>query len=494
MAAIDFIRGLFPGGSRPRLAPTQTQGEAGFVNLGGFIQDNERNAKLKGSQRYVTYSDLLVNTSIVAAGCRYFLGLVEKAGWRCVPSDEEDAEAKRFAEEMQEIIDEMDTPWSKVVRRAGMYRFYGFSVQEMTARRMLDGAGIGLMEIAPRPQHTIEKWDTDEHGRVRGMTQRSPQTGKEIYLDRRKVLYLVDDSLSDSPEGLGLFRHLVEPAHRLRRFEVLEAFGYETDLRGIPVGRAPLSDLQQQVANGTLSKEQAEGLVAPLKTFIEKHIKNPELGLLLDSITYQTLDEKGQPSNVPKWDLKLVTGDNANSTAAVATAIERLNREMARIMGVEHLLLGGDGKGSLALSRDKTQSFGLMVDGTLNGIGEQSSDDVVRFVAELRGWPRAKWPKMVPQPTKYRDVQQVADVLEGMAKAGAQLHPEDPAIGEVRELLGLSRPLKVISPLLQASEDKDKDRDAQGEQADKGRASSEKTAEAQAKARAAAPPGGGAAA
>ena len=120
-----------------------------------------------------------------------------------------------------------------------MYRFYGFSIQEWTARRRDDGF-LTFADIAPRSQRTIERWDVDEAGQVLGALQRSPQTQEEIYLPREKLLYIVDDTLNDSPEGLGLFRHLVAPSRRLKRYEQLEGFGFETDLRGIPIGRSPV--------------------------------------------------------------------------------------------------------------------------------------------------------------------------------------------------------------------------------------------------------------
>ena len=135
--------------------------------------------------------------------------------------------------------------------------------------------------------------------------QESPQTRREIYLAREKLLYLVDDTLSDSPEGLGLFRHLVSPAKRLERYEQLEGFGFETDLRGIPVVRLPLTLLNQQTKEGELSESQRTQMIAPFQQFAENHIRNPKLGLLLDSMTYETKDQAERPSNVPLWDVEL---------------------------------------------------------------------------------------------------------------------------------------------------------------------------------------------
>jgi hypothetical protein len=323
-----------------------------------------------------------------------------------------------------------------------MYRYYGFSVQEWTARKMADGT-IGFKDISPRPQITIERWDVELTGKVHGVVQRSPQTSKEIYLPRHKIVYVVDDSLNDSPEGLGLFRHLAEPAKRLMHYQLLEGYGYETDLRGIPIGRAPLSQLQSKVDSGAISAEQKTLNVQPLTDFIQKHVKNPELGLMLDSLPYRTEDEKGTPGVTPQWDLQLLKGGNSASSEAVAKAIERLNRELARIMGVEHLLLGGDGKGSLALARDKTQNFALIIDSTLRELAETFEKDLLTPIWEMNGWDPDLKPEFKTEAIQYRDIEQVTGALTDMANAGAVLAPDDPAINEVRDLLGLSHQSEI---------------------------------------------------
>lgn len=420
---------------RAPLRPEETRGVVGTPVVHGHIQEQEQSASLQGSTRYKTYSDILSNTSIVAAGTRYFLNLVSKATWRVEPA-EDSAEAERLARELEAIMFGMETPWHRVVRRASMYRFYGFSVQEWTARRGETGV-IELSEISPRAQRTIEQWDMDQHGVVHGVVQRSPITSEEIYLPREKLIYTVDDTLNDSPEGLGLFRHLVEPANALRRFQQLEGWAFETDLRGTPIGRAPIAALQQLVKESKLSKADASRALRPMEEFIQKHIKHPELGLLLDSMTYTSEDDKQTPSSTPQWAVDLLKGD-PNGQEAVAAAIERLNREMARVLGVESLLLGTDSRGSHALARDKTQTFSLMVDSTLQELEETLEKDFRDRVWELNGWPEDLRPSLKTEPVQYRDIEQVTGALRDMAQSGAVLPPDDPAINEIRDLLGLS--------------------------------------------------------
>ncbi|UFK26756.1 hypothetical protein [Roseobacter phage RDJL6] len=429
---LETLGSLF---QRKKTAPTDTAGVPGTAVYGGVIQVEEKNANLASrEERYKTYSDILANTSIVAAGTRYFLNLTAKAEWSFTPSEKDtDGKFADLAREM--LIDDPRTPWHRIVRRAAMYRFYGFSLQEWTARRRDDGL-LTFADIAPRAQSTISKWDLLDDGTVQGVTQTSPQTMQDLYIPRQKCLYLVDDTLSDSPEGLGLFRHLVSSASRLARYEQLEGFGFETDLRGIPVGRAPFTELAAAVTAGEITDAQRRQIEKPLRDFIQNHVKSAKLGMLLDSITYETKDEAGRPSSARQWEVELLKG-SATSFKENADAIERINREMARVLGVEQLLLG-EGQGSYALSSDKTSSFFLLVDGALTEIREAVQDDLLMVLWQLNGWDPEMMPELAIEAVRHSDVQEVAAVLRDMAASGAVLDPEDPIINEVRDLMGLS--------------------------------------------------------
>jgi len=433
---------------KPNVAPTKTLGVSGTAVYGGEIQTNERNQSLTGTERYRTFSDILANVSIVAAGTRYFLNLLSKADWTVQPATGDginEAEAEKLAMLVEEMMHDMTTPWFRVVRRAAMYRFYGFSIQEWTAKRRDDGI-LGMMDVEPRPQATIDRWDVDISGTVHGIIQDSPQSGREIYIPRGKIVYLVDDTLSDSPEGIGIFRHLAEPAARLQELQKFEAYGYEMDLRGVPILRAPIAAIKAAVASGEMSGAEATAALADLQSFLLAHSRSPKAGLLLDSAVYMTTDERQSPSQVKQYDLETVQSDSADSAVAVGTAIERLNRELARILGVEHLLLGGDGAGSLALSRDKTNNFGLLVDSSLMELRTSMENDFLGPIWRINGWDEKLMPTFRTEQIQYRDIEQITAALKDMAIAG--LTPDDPAINEVRRLLGLSDAPEVDEDLL----------------------------------------------
>lgn len=420
-------------GDAPATAPPMTAiGAPGTAIYGGFILSKEKDSDLQGAQRYVTYSEMLANVSIVAAGVRYFTNLVAKAQWSVDPADDS-SQAEELAEKVEKIMNDMTTPFHRVVRRAAMYCLWGFSIQEWTAKRLEDGT-IGYLDIEPRAQATIERWDVDISGTVLGMVQRNPQDQREIYLPRGKTIYLVDDTLNDSPEGMGLFRHLIKTAKKLERYELLEAWGFETDLRGVPVARGPFTQLEVMVTNGTLTRAQADALKQPMLDFIESHNRNPELGMLLDSMTYQTTDERSTPSSVRQWDVDLLQGD-PGTAKEVAAAIERLNRELARVLGVEQLLLGSDSAGSFALSKDKTQQFALLVDSCLKELKETFESDFLDPLWALNGWDEELKPSFNIEKIQYRDITEVVEALAALSRAA--LSPEDEATNVIRAQLGL---------------------------------------------------------
>lgn len=423
---------------RVKVAPTDTAGVAGTAVYGGYVETNEKKPELVGQNKWKTFSDILLNVSIVASGVRYYLNLVSKPAWRAEPAEKSGKQGEQIAIFVQECMDKLETPWNRVVKRAALYRTHGYSIQEWTAKVTPEGR-LGMLDIESRPQKTIHQWDTTQTGKILGVSQLSPFDGQLRYLPREKFIYVVDDSISDDPEGNGLLRHLAEPTRILHRYQQLEGWGFETDLRGIPVGRAPFTELNKAVATGAMTQAQADAIVEPMHNFVKRHIKNPELGLLIDSIVYESSDDASTPSTSKLWDIDLMKA-GATGQQEVAVAIERLMRDIARVLGVEHLLMGDNGVGSFAMAKDKSHNFALMIDAALRDIAQAFMKDWVTQIMLLNGWDLKLMPKLVTDKLQYRSVEQLTASLADMAKAGAVLGPDDPAIGQIYDLMGLTRP------------------------------------------------------
>jgi len=351
------------GNPLPPVQPFKEQGTSGTAIYAGFISVKDKSTKWNRTQRYAISSEIAVNVSIVAASIRHFLNLIAHPEWKLIPSDDDDPEAIELADFMSDVIYDMKSSFRQVVRRAATFPLHGFGIQEWRAKKREDGS-IGYADIESRPQHTIERWEPDENGTIVGMWQRSPQTNALYGLPRGKLLYLVDDTLTDSPEGLGLFRSLLEPYTRLKQYLALEARAFERDLRGTPIGRAPLSKLRELVTAGAISEEDATALIESMKSFIELQVKESNTGMLLDSQQFESTAADGpKVSPVMQWDMQLMQG-SSNGLEELSHEIDRLQREIARILGTEHLMMG-DAGGNTALSADNARHLYLPSNATL---------------------------------------------------------------------------------------------------------------------------------
>lgn len=423
-------------GLRRRVAPTAVAGEAGVNAIGGYLVSSEKDFRLRDSQRYITLGEVLRNADIVTAGVRYFGDMIALSRWKVVPADESDA-AKKVAEFIEHVMHDMTTPWHRVAKRAAMFRMWGFSIQEWVAKRRGDGQ-IGLLDVEPRAQKTITQWDLDSSGTVFGAVQTSVIDGSELYIPRSKMVYMVDDAEDATPEGSSLLRACAPHAHRLWEYERLEGVGLANDLQGMPIAKVPLRQLQVLVDQKKITKAERDEIVKPVLDFLKAHVKSPTRGMLIDSEPHRDEGPTRSPSGTSQYSLDVVRSDSSQVQAAAAAAVERKTRSMARILGVEFLLLGSDSKGSHALADSKTTGFGLLLDSTMTELARTFEADFVHRVCSLNGIDESLEPALLPDRSGFLDVVEVTNALRNLAAAGAPLQPDDPVQNEVREQLGLS--------------------------------------------------------
>lgn len=453
--------GPIPGPSR--VLPFADQGTSGTAVYGGYVNSIEKDWRLIGWQKYVTASDLLANVTILAASVRYFLNLMGKATWTVDPVNDT-AEAKGAAEFVESVMENSRTSFRKIIRRGGLYKYHGFNVQEWTAIRRKDGL-IGYADVEMRPAFTIERWAPADDGTIVGMIQRSPQTGQYLYMPRNKVLYFVDDTLTDNPEGQGWFRNSVQEAELLRDYLKLEGIGYERDLNGIPIGRAPLNEINKAVASGDISQGQADQMIENLRQFVGIEIKKKDTGMVLDSTPYFSLTDNGRsPSSVYQWNVELLKG-TAQGFDSLAKAIARLERDIARLMGTEFMTMGDGDRGSNAMHTDKTSNLYMQVMSTLDDMTDTLNQDYIAPLWVMNGFDEELMPTLKHGDIAMKDVEQMARTLRDMAAAGAVMAPDDPAIDDMREAMGLPPQEDVIGEVDPDDDVADKDADVNAEEA-----------------------------
>jgi phage gp29-like protein len=146
----------------------------------------------------------------------------------------------------------------------------------------------------------------------------------------------------------------------------------------------------------------------------------------------------------------------------MASAIDRIQRELARIIGTEVLMMGDSG-GNRALSQDKSRNLYLIANSVLGNIASGFDKDIIGPLWDLNAFPKDKQPKFTVEDVAFKDAQECTAALREMATAGAVLAPNDPAINEVRDLLGLPHqpePTPEMISALSAEEPAETDEEA----------------------------------
>jgi hypothetical protein len=414
------------------VAPLREMGVSNVQVFGGFLATAERARQLQGQEKFRTYNDIVSNCSIVAASIRFYSNVLTNSEWK-VNAPDDSAAAQQYADFVEDVMYGMESSWDRIIRRAAGFKFSGCSVNEWTARRTENGQ-IVYRNIEARAPGTITQWDLDEQGNVQGFVQRDPNTQEEVYLPRAKTIYLVDDMLSDQPDGLGLLRHCAEPAERLKAYQILEQRGYERDLRGIPIGHAPYAELADWAGDDPERLARAQQHTSAIENFVSMQVKGESTGVVLDSRTYTSQSDTGNSvTGQRQWDLSLLQG-GANGLSDMAAAVTRLNTEMARVLGCEMLLLG-ETASSQALSKDKSGNLFLSVNSTLKDLTSQFDKDFIDPLWEMNGFPDEYKPYFSTEDVAKRTAEDIAETLANLARAALQ--PDDEATDYVRGMLGV---------------------------------------------------------
>ncbi len=410
-----------------RKAPiTEAPGVPGFSAYGGYLQTGERSADMTGTARWTLDANTKRNVAIVGAGLRRFSEFVGSPAWDVPPFDDtpESIERAAFAKKQ---IDNLGTPWSAIVQTAAMSRFDGAAIQVWAARRMPDGK-IGLSDIVSRPMHTIERWDIDADGRLLGVWQRGTGTGEVFYIERGRMVFSPDIPITDSPAGVGIMRHIAESVRERGELRKMLFQGLETDLSGVPVMYAPIERLRKlintTVGGKTYTEADFKRDISGVVDVANNPIRTKKSAMVLDSTPHPSLDGTAS-SGVRQFDVQLLSA-GGRSHQVVHEVMRSTTWDIAIVLGVEYLLLGADGGGSLAMAQAKTLDFYRMIIGALRQFAQVAQRDILRPLWALNGWD----PETAPRPTfdklEFLDVVQVmTGLLPAIAAAGVPLDRRD---------------------------------------------------------------------
>lgn len=334
-------------------------GVTGLEQMGGTI-DEEKLLKLKGKTGMQEFKQMSDNDATVGGVLFAYENLLRRVKWdvtpySAAPNDIENADFVR------ECMHDMSHSWEDFISEILSMLVFGWASHEIVYKRRLGPAQqdaskrskfndgkIGWRKLPIRAQETLERWEFDDDGGIKGWHQQ-PESGDAVFLPIEKLLHFRTTCKKNNPEGKSILRAAYVSYFRKRELERIEAIGIERDLAGLPQLYLPTEMFE-------------DGLSSQLEAYkkIARNIRRDEQGcLVLPSI----FDENG--NRLLEFNL---IGTGSARIVDTNVPIMRYTKAIATSMLADTLLLGQDKVGSYSLASSKTQLFVVSLGTVLDGI------------------------------------------------------------------------------------------------------------------------------
>lgn len=255
MAELDPAAGDFLKTQEPARALTSEMAWGGAVISAGIVAD-EHNADLKGTLGLKAATKMRRTSAQVRATVQAIGLPVRSTVWTVEPAKNAGSAEKEAAEILQaNLMGGMETSWDDLLREATLAVYYGYRVPEIVWE---ERAGLlAVRKIASRNPEMLERWLTDDAGRLVGYVYAGTRpaggglsdlngTGSKyerIAIPLEKSLHFCYDRENDSPAGFGLWRSMYPHWFNIDVTYKIMAIGLERSLLGVPYGE--LADTDQ---------------------------------------------------------------------------------------------------------------------------------------------------------------------------------------------------------------------------------------------------------
>jgi len=352
-------------------------GSTGLNQTAGIVNDDFLR-QLQGKQAYANYREMADNDPVVGAMLHAIEMIVRSVDWSVEPSNRDDPRAIEEAQFISTCINDMSTSWDDTLASILTFLVYGFSYHEIVykyrngytddaaTRSKYNDGRVGWRKLPIRAQDTVQRWDMDDNGGIRGMYQMDPHAPDKglVYLPIEKCLLFRTTTKMNNPQGRSILRNAFVPWYYKRRIQEIEAIGIERDLAGMPVAYVP----PQLLSNNASADERAA--LSAIKQIV-RNIKRDEQEGIVFPLAYDP------DTKLPAYDLKLLStgGRRQFDTNQIVT---RYDQRITMTVLADFLLLGHEGIGTQALSVSKIELFLTSLNAYLSNISETLT--VTRFL------------------------------------------------------------------------------------------------------------------
>src|SRR5210317_321627 len=404
---------------------TQILGIAGDNTQNGQIRADEFLPELRGKRAIRKYREMRDNDSTIGAVMYATEQVLRDVDIKVMPANDTPA-AKREAEFVESIFDDMDHTLDDHISEALSSLTYGFSWFEVVYKRrkgpnnrsdksrskFTDGR-IGVRKIASRAPWTISKFDVDQKtGDVLGVHQEGAGFNNTSFIPTRKSLYYRTTAINNDPSGRSILRNAYTSYEYLNNLQNIEAIAVERELAGIPVARIPAEYLSTDATSA-----QA-GFVGNLQQILRDVKFNEQGYIILPSDTYP--DKDGSPTSNRLVDVELMAS-NGKRNIEIDPIVKRYQHDIARSVLSEFLMLGGGNTGSYALSKSKTDLFLRALESYIQAIVDVLNKQLVERLWELNGLNYDNMPRIIAGDVAPHDLRELGSYLRNLNGADINL-------------------------------------------------------------------------
>ena len=363
-------------------------GSLGIRHFGGVTQD-ELKAELNWPRSINTFRDMSYH-SAVNAPLTLFENIISKATWTYKPPADATEEEKEQAKIINQMMQDMEQPWSEFIRDVLSSNVFGFSVHEKVFRKrykangsLYDDGIIGWRKLPIRVQESISKFIFSEDGNeIIGVQQnlsaindtynRFSSRGNLINIPRSKFLLFRTGKHRGDPFGKSPLRDVYLAWRFLTALEELEATGVAKDLNGLPVLMLPA----QYLAADAPPEVQA------IRLYYENVMRNLQMNEQSAVILPQVIDES---SKQPMFKLDLLSVDGKKNFD-ISKIKEYYKNLIFTSLFADVLQMGQSSTGSFALGSIKNSLSGAYAERLIANIAEVLQNDLIRQTYELNNW------------------------------------------------------------------------------------------------------------
>jgi hypothetical protein len=405
-------------------------GVAGDNTRTGQIRADEFIPELRGKNAIRKYREMRDNDSTIGAVMYAAEQVLRDVKLKVEPANDTE-EAKREADFVESIFDDMDHSLDDHIAESLSSLSYGFAWFEVVYKRRVgptqrspkknskytDGR-LGVRKIACRAPWTVSRFDVDtKTGEVLGLYQDTGYALSQHYIPANKSLYYRTTSINGDPSGRSILRNAYTSYQYLNNLQSIEAIAVERELAGIPVARIP-----SEYLSGDATSAQT-GFVANLEQILRDVKFNEQGYIITPSDTYP--DKDGSPTNVRLVDVELMSSSGTRNLD-IDPIVRRYQHDIARSVLSEFLMLGGGNNGSYALSKSKTDLFLRALESYIQAIVDVLNKQLVERLWQLNGLNYDLMPCIKAGDVAPHDLREIAGFLRNLNGADINVsdHPE----------------------------------------------------------------------